>query len=595
MAEQNAFTRERLQPMRFDFDTSPGRTTLALIAILCLALQVRLMGLNWDGLAGLHPDERHLLFLTQAMFEALDDPANAGLSLADWWFSAASPLNPHEGTRFYVYGEAPLFAAMLAGRIAGLTDWFAFMPLARILASLADMATVLAVFLGARLLAGNRAGLAAALIYAAMPSALQLSGFHTVDVWTGAAVAAALVPMLALATGRWGRAGPLAMAGLAGSFFGLALACKVSALALAPAGLAALVRACRSGRLSRRRAALALGLAVLLAGFVFRLANPFAFAGPGFFGLAPSPEWLADFTELARFTASDDFPPNWQWIAGYGVLPLLRDFGLFGAGPVASLLFLVLLWRHPRGWGAVIVPLTAFSGFFLVMAFSHVSALRYAAPGLAALAMALAPVLSRLRPAPLLAVLAAALWWGAGAVRLHDGQHPRLAASHWLWTLPKGTRLTNETAWDEALPTIIALAPGEPRRWPDHDGWFVLNMLDMTAPDDREKARRIAEILGRTDYLVLSSDRQSAVMPRLPARFPVTTAHYRALFSGAACFQPVFTAARGYPLPFLGFRDDWAQEPWRVYDHPVVWIFKRLPCYDAAQYEAKLIAALDPN
>lgn len=577
--------------MRFAFDRSPVQTILALVVVLCMATQFRLWGVSWDQFAGLHPDERHLLFLSQEMFSALADPANGGLGLTDWWFSPTSPLNPHLGERSYVYGEAPLLAGVLAGWWLGVTDWFDFMSIGRVMASLADTATVLAVFLGARLLARAGSALVAAILYAAMPTALQLANFHTVDVWLSTATTAAMVPLLALATGRMRPVGPVSLAMLAGGMIGLAMAAKLPGLILlGPAVLAIGLAAMRDRHF--KRAALLLFWILFCAFLVFRLANPFAFDGSAFPALGLSPAWLDDLAGLAAVTSSPHFPPNWQWLAGYGVLRLMRDVALFGIGPVCAGLLGVLVLRHKGSWGPVIVPLSTFFLFFLLAMTSSVSALRYAAPGFAPLAIALAPLFDRIRWPSVLALICVALWWGAGAVRLHDGQHPRVAASHWLWTLPKGTTLTNETSWDESLPVIIALKAQEPRRWPSHDNWFVFQTLEITDADSPEKADRIAAQLARTDFLILSSDRHQAVMPRLPDRFPMTAAHYGALLSGNACFSPVLVINRGYPLPGLRLDDAWAQEPWRVYDHPIVRIFRREPCFDEAAYAALLKAAL---
>lgn len=559
---------------------------LILIAVLLLAFGARVSGIAWDGYAALHPDERHVFFVTRTIFDALADPANAGLGLSEWWFSSDSPLNPHRGTNTYVYGEAPLLLGALAGWATGAVDWFAFMPVARTLASVVDTATVLAVFLGARLLAGPASALFAAALYAAMPTALQLANFHTVDVWLSAAITAALVPMIALATGRGGLFG---MAALAGAFTGFAVACKITGVLVLLPALAALLLAARHGHGARAllRAAV---LALLSAFVVFRLANPFAFSGPVVWGIALSADWLEDFRGLADVTMSPDFPPNWQWIAGYGPWRLARDFGLFGAGPVAIVLLVGVRLR-----AASVVPVLAIVVFVVLAALSSVSALRYAAPALPALAMLVAPVAARLGTKGAVVTLALAVWWGAGAVRLHDGDHPRIVASRWLWALPQGTILTNETAWDDTLPTIVSLADGQPHRWPSHDDWFTLQGLDITDPDSPEKAARMAALLARTDYLILSSDRQSAVMPRLPERFPMTTAHYAALFAGEACFAPVLVLDRGYPLPFLRLDDTFAQEPWRIYDHPVVQIFQREACFDESRYRAMLEAALIPR
>lgn len=568
-------------PARVRLDP-PLPVLLALTLLLFVALWARLAGSAWDSGAGLHPDERHLLFIAQDMVRSLDDPALADLTLRDW-LAETSPLNPHLGGKDLVYGEAPVLAVALAGRALGQVDWFAMMVLGRQASAIADGLAVLAVFLAARLLAGDRRALLAAALYAAMPTALQLANFFTVDAWLGASAAWALVPMAALATGRGG----WRTAGAAGAFCGLALACKITGAALAVPGLVALGLAWRRG-LGARGVALALAAAVAAALAAFRLANPFAFAGL----VTPSAEWIADLGGLAGTALSPDFPPNWQWLAGYGPLRFLRDFALFGCGPVAAVLVMTLPLSARRA--AAGLPVAAALAFVLPPLLAQVAALRYAAPALPALAICAA-----LAPRRLLvrggagAALALALWWGAGAWRLHDGQHPRIAASLWLWRLPAGTVLTNETAWDDGLPVIVQVVPAEGRRWPDHGGHFVLQTLDITAPDSPEKAGSMAALLAATDVLILSSDRQSAVMPRLPGRFALTAAHYTALFAGRACFTPVLVIDRGYPLPLLPFDDSWAQEPWRVYDHPIVRLYRREPCFDAAAYTAMLKAALD--
>ena len=560
-------------------------SALALAGVLLAALAVRLWGVGWDHFAALHPDERHLFFVSRMIFDALADPANAELSLSQWWFADDSPLNPHRGELSYVYGELPLFVAAWVARLFGQTDWFAFMPVARAVSSVVDTLAVLAVFLAARTVAPVWPALGAAVLYAAMPSALQLAGFHTVDVWLSATCAGALACAMALAQGH----APLRLALVAGIMGGLAGASKVTGILIAPPLLAAVLIALWRG-LPPRRAGLALAL-LIGAGFVtFRLANPFAFAGPGMLGLWPSADWIADMRGLVQVTSSPYFPPNWVWEAGYGPVALARDLFLFGAGPVAVLVVLGL--RRGDTWAALCLPAMGVLAFVLLTAFSSVSALRYASPTLPALAILCAPALARMRLPAALGALAVALWWGAGAARLHDGAHPRIEASHWLWTLPRGTVLTNETDWDDGLPTIVRLASDPAYRWPNHDDWFVLQRLDITAPDTPEKAERIAQMLAATDYLILSSDRQSAVMPRLPRRLPMTAVHYDELLSGRACFTLVRRWDRGYPLPGLRFDNSWAQEPWRIYDHPIVQVFQRDPCFDADTYAERLRQAL---
>jgi hypothetical protein len=108
------------------------------------------------------------------------------------------------------------------------------------------------------------------------------------------------------------------------------------------------------------------------------------------------------------------------------------------------------------------------------------------------------------------------------------------------------------------------------------------------------KADRIAGILAGADYVVISSGRQREVMPRLAQRFPLTTAYYELLESGELCYASVWRKDRGYAVPGLRIDDSFAQEPWRVYDHPIVEIFRRQPCFDREAARARLAAALTP-
>jgi hypothetical protein len=158
--------------------------------------------------------------------------------------------------------------------------------------------------------------------------------------------------------------------------------------------------------------------------------------------------------------------------------------------------------------------------------------------------------------------------------------------------LPAGTMLANETAWDEGLPVPVILPGGRDRTWPGHNDHFRLETLAITDHDEAAKAERMARLLGEADYLVISSGRQREVMPRHPRRFPMTTAYYRMLDAGELCYASVWRADRGYPAPFARIDDTWAQEPWRVYDHPIVEIFRRLPCFDREIAEKALLETL---
>ena len=579
-----------MPPPRLD---PPLAVLIAATLLVAAALALRLAALGWDELAGLHPDERHMIFVGHDMLERWR--AAEGVGLRTLWFAPDSPLNPRLEGRSYVYGEFPLLAMVLAAAATGTEGWFEAMGLGRHLTALVDASTVLAVFLLGWTLA-RRAGpaLLAAGLYALAPTALQLAVFFTVDAWLVAAMSWSVLGMVALANGRG--AGVAAGAGLAA---GLALACKITAgVLLLPALLALWASGRRAGAWTAVRAALA-GLAA--AAVSFRLANPFAFAGPGPFGLAPSPQFRADLADLVTVSTSPGFPPNWQWMAGYPLPALMRDMVLFGSGPALTLAALaglgLLAWRWRAVSPGLGVVLAALAGVAISLPLmGHAIALRYLAPALPLLAVVaavgLAGIAVPLWRGAALALTALALWWGAGTAQTLMAEHPRLAASRWLWQQPAGTTIANETAWDEGLPVITRL-PGEAeRRWPGHDGHFRFLSLDITDPDSPDKAARLARLLDETDLLAISSGRQRDVMPRLPARFPMTTVYYRLLAAGALCFERVWSGGGRFLLPGWPLADGHVQEPWHVYTHPRVEIFRRMDCHDPARTEALLRDAL---
>lgn len=303
----------------------------------------------------------------------------------------------------------------------------------------------------------------------------------------------------------------------------------------------------------------------------------------------PSPKMLDDFAEVRRFIDSPTMPPNLQWLAGYPIWALLRDLALFGFGPAMVLGMLLAVharvWRVavPRAVALLVVALVAQAAIALM---PGPLVLRYFAPMLGPAAVLAGIGLVVFRPRVWLAVGLLAAFWATGSVRLHSGAHPRLIATEWLRRLPEGTKIGFETDWDEGLPVLRFAPPGSDVVYPP--GPFEYIPLRLTDPEDDGTAERLANALDQSKYLSISSGRQIEVLPRLPLLFPVATRYYAALSSGALCFERVFHADRGFPLPFAAFDDRFSQEPWRVYDHPVVSIWKKQPCFEKARARAVL-------
>ncbi len=564
---------------------------LAMNAILAVSLTLRLAGTSWDGFTGLHPDERHLLFVSTDMLSRWADQRFASLSFYELWFATGtSPLDLRYGGKTFVYGEMPILVVVIWAKLAGITGWDKIMELGRNLTAVVECSSALAVFMGSYRLSRSSVGaIVAAIFCAAAPAALQQANFFTVDGWLMACTAWSCVAFISLAqTGRMSRA---ACVGLT---VGLALACKLTGALLIFPALFALFIVARD--YSYRQASMAAVIALLTAAATFRLLNPFAFAGPGLLGLHFSDGFLKGLEELKNLSTLIDFPPNWQWIAGYSAIEFLRDFALFGCGPLLVIMVLASgVWRKYWTWTAA-VPVMVASLFIVQPMTMQASALRYAAPAIPAMALvaglpvaAMSRMVSGLGGVTALVVLA--VWWGSGVVIMHGSDHSRIIASKWLWSKDKGTVLVNETGWDDGLPVPVVL-PGETEMlWAESKEHFKFLTFQITDPDTPEKAKRMATMLAEADLVIQSSGRQRDVMPRLAARFPMTRYYYTTL-EKELCLRQVFQSGGMYPLPLLPFDDGFVQEPWTVYDHPRVIIYERRSCFDRANTERLLLGAL---
>src|SRR3989344_2923081 len=108
---------------------------LLIPAILLLAFALRFYGVNWDQNQHLHPDERFLTMVT----EAIDWPAN----IPEYFDTAHSPLNPHNrGFGFFVYGTFPMFFTKMIADSLRRANYQDITLIGRQLSALFDLGTV---------------------------------------------------------------------------------------------------------------------------------------------------------------------------------------------------------------------------------------------------------------------------------------------------------------------------------------------------------------------------------------------------------------------------------------------------------------------
>ncbi len=568
------------------------RPVLALVLIGAVALGgwLRLAGTDWDEGQHLHPDER---FLTMVA-EGLDWPSN----LSEYFDESASPLNPrNRGHGFFVYGVAPVAAVKLVGRLSGTDGYDRIHLTGRRASGVLETLLIVMVFLLARALyRDERTALLAAVLMALAVLPIQHAHFFVTDSWATFWITAALV-MLVQAQRR-GRTRDYAAAG---ALFGLAMAGKLSVAGFVPLAVAV---ALWRGALGRRRGdpyawlssfgkLVACGLASAL---VFRLAAPDAFAG----WIAPAGRWLNNLAEASRLASGAvDFPPGHQWTDRTPFWFPWKNMVLWGMGPLLGLAawagWLGAAWAWlRRGRAAHLIPVCWVLIQFAWQGGQWVKAMRYQLPIYPALVVLAAWGLvalwdatrrqraRRLAAATLIiAVAGGSLLWAVAFTRIYREPHSRVSASRWLLqNIPEGAAIANEH-WDDSLP--LRVDGQDP-----FGGRYNAVEMQWYGEDTPEKLEQALDWLDQADVIVLSSNRLSDSIARLPMRYPMTLRYYEALFSGELGFEPAaeFTSYPG--LGRLSFPDQSAEEAFTVYDHPRVRIFRKTPAFDIARARALL-------
>jgi YYY domain-containing protein len=346
---------------------------LAICAVIMLAAAYfRTTGLMWGEDQYLHPDERFLVWVGSDI-----SPVK---SLAEYFDTANSSLNPNNrGHGFYVYGTLPMFMARYAVEwIFGHTGWTEMLQVGRSLSTLIDLMAVFLVYLTAARLYDRRVGLLAMAFAAAAVLQIQQSHFFTMDNFAAAFSFLALYFAVVIATQNRPRrdsmqgedwenteeeelqsrrqGDPLLLPSLGfGVALGLAVASKINAapmaIALPIAMIIYLVRLPTWERESRLFRLIAyLTLAGLLSLLVFRLLQPYAFSGPGFFGIKLNPQWVENIREQRAQASPDaDFPPNMQW-ARRPIWFSFQNMVIWGLGlPLGILSWAGFLWAGWRG------------------------------------------------------------------------------------------------------------------------------------------------------------------------------------------------------------------------------------------------------
>jgi YYY domain-containing protein len=536
----------------------PWIWTILLLGVLLLGAYFRFTGIDWDGDHHLHPDERFMTMVASSI-STVD-------SVSEYFDTSISRMNPNNrGYGFYVYGTLPLFIVRFAGELIGKVGYSEIHLVGRFFSGLFDLMTVLLVYLIAvRLFRNYRLALLAALFSALAVLQIQLSHYFTVDTFTNfftflafyfavrimtdplrvtqkqvleddkapvdipegvlniTARAPAAISWERLRTASYS----IAAYALFGGALGLAMASKVSAapLAVLLPGAALIVYSRLSAEERERQLWIFirnLVFAAVVAFIVFRIFQPYAFSGPGFFNVKPNENWVSSLQSLAQQSGGDvDFPPALQW-ARRPITFAWENMVRWGLGlPLGLLAWAGFVWmgmRIVKGewrqyalvWGWTLL-------YFTWQSMNFSRSMRYQLPVYPTLAIIAAWAIFALWPRystrfnwrKVLAiglgviVVGATFAWAAAFSQIYTRPVTRIAASEWiyqnvpaavnlriqtdqgLYNQPLGTRLTGD--FSSSAPLIMSFVA-------QYDA--VLGEVDFAYLRDMMSAGEISSLL----------------------------------------------------------------------------------------------------
>ena len=630
----------------------------ALALTMTAAFALRLYGIDWDDGYGYspHPDERFLVSLVDSL--TLPSLGN----IADLLDPEKSPWNPGR----FAYGSLSPYLLKIARELFPVTDDVRF--IGRGVSALADVASVfLAYLLGARMY-GRRVGLLAAVFLTFAVIHIQLSHFLTVDIILGLTTIAALYFMHRVAV-----EGNQRDSLIAGAIVGLGMATKVSQapiyLALAMAHLLYVLPAIRSANdqdsdIRRRIAAALTGLLAAVGASIaaFLVVQPYA--------IIDWSQFTSDIAEQSEMVRRiRDYPYTRQYIDTAAYLYHMRQLAAFGLGwPLGIVAWAGLLYAGLRGmrlhYGLAyiavgwLIPMAVLAVSTSLIAMGIAAAIAFAAivatlPVRSPESRGTALLLSWIVPyfliigafqvkftrylipiTPLLIILATHmlfhLWdkaasyrrwlrhivtgamaalaavtglYAVGYMSVYDEPHTAVRMSEWIaGNVPQGSIILREH-WEESLPGLEN---------------YDVRELPLYEDDRPHKLDDLASNLAEADYIVFFSNRLYGTIPRLPDRYPFTSAYYNALFGGDLGYK-IANVETAYPRiaeialvddtyrrpglprpdgtePSADLRVDlgYADESFSVYDHPKVLVFENVERLDAGSVRERILRASGP-
>lgn len=542
------------------------------LLIFLLALLLRIYGLNWDSNNHLHPDER---FLTMVVSDI-----KLPLSLSQYFDTSTSPLNPYNYSQyqFFVYGTFPIFLIKTLAVLFHFDNYNQITLLGRLVSALFDSGNIILLYFIAKKFLKSFCKFLPSLFYTFLVFPIQLSHFFAVDTFLNFFI---LLTFTLFSYNFFV---------LAFLVFGLALACKISALYFIPIIFLFLLKN------KSLKSFLVSSLWFLISILVFRLFQPYSFTD--FF--TPNPDFINSLKTLTAYSNADVYyPPGVQWINRPLFFDSLYQHSVWGLGLIISLPLLFLFFRFikkPKLKFNLIFIISFWIIFLFVfqsIQFAHT--MRYFLIIYPFICLIFAALLShfKIKKSLIILILILNSLYSFAFLSIYSLPNSRLQASQWIEKNISINKIISSEYWDDALPL----------------GYSSYQNISLAFfdPDIDEKWQKINESLNQIDYLIMSSNRLWASIPRVSDKYPLTSKFYENLFSRKTDFilTKKFVSYPGFYLPFLNscfyfgptnypglrtswfsidkdclypgiyLRDDTAEEAFTVYDHPQVLIFRK--------------------